>query len=126
GGLVISVLLFLPLPAFGGLLFVVSLMGIVIVLLPRTWKSSTKLALRNIGRQRARTTTTMLALFVGVFTIGLILVLGQDLRDKINNSLATSLNYNVITIAGNNDANHLQSKLGTIPGLTTHTQNTIA
>ncbi len=119
GGLVISVLIFLPLPAFGGLLFVVSLMGIVIVLLPRTWKSSTKLALRNIGRQRARTTTTMLALFVGVFTIGLILVLGQDLRDKINNALANSLTYNVITIAGGSEANALHAKLNTIPGLDT-------
>jgi len=117
GGLVISALIFLPLPAFGGLLFVVSLMGLVIVLLPRTWKSSTKLALRNIGRQRARTTTTMLALFVGVFTIGLILVLGQDLRDKINNALANDLSYNVITIAAGSESNNLQAKLGTIPGL---------
>lgn len=119
GGLVISALIFLPLPAFGGLLFVVSLMGIVIVLLPRTWKSNTKLALRNIGRQRARTTTTMLALFVGVFTIGLILVLGQDLRDKINNALANSLTYNVITITGGSEANALQAKVNTIPGLDT-------
>lgn len=119
GGLVISALLFLPLPAFGGLLFVVSLMGLVIVLLPRTLKSSTKLALRNIGRQRARTTTTMLALFVGVFTIGLILVLGQDLRDKINGALANSLNYNVITIAAGSEASNLQAKLNTIPGLDT-------
>jgi putative ABC transport system permease protein len=117
GGLVISVLIFLPLPAFGGLLFVVSLMGLVVVLLPRTWKSSTKLALRNIGRQRARTTTTMLALFVGVFTIGLILVLGQDLRDKINNALANDLSYNVITIAAGSQSSNLQAELNTIPGL---------
>jgi putative ABC transport system permease protein len=116
-GLVISALIFIPLPAFGGLLFVVSLMGIVIVLLPRSWKSSTKLALRNIGRQRARTTTTMLALFVGVFTIGLILVLGQDLRDKINSALANSLTYNVVTIANGSESNALQSQLNTIPGL---------
>src|SRR3989440_8430048 len=77
-GVAVSALLFHVLPTFGGLLLVVSLMGVVIVLLPRSWKSNTKLALRNIGRQRARTTTTLLALFVGVFTIGLILVLGQD------------------------------------------------
>ncbi len=48
------------------------------------------------------------------------------MRDKINNSLATSLNYNVFAIAGNNDANALESQLSTIPGLTKHTQNTIA
>jgi ABC-type antimicrobial peptide transport system permease subunit len=117
GGLILSALIFVPLPAFGGLLFVVSLMGIVIVLLPRTWKSSTKLALRNIGRQRARTTTTMLALFVGVFTIGLILVLGQDLRDKINSALANSLTFNVVTIASGSEANALHAQLNTIPGL---------
>ena len=123
---VLSVLIAQFLPTFGYLLLGLTVLGFVVVLLPRTWKSNTKIALRNVGRQRARTTTTLLALFVGIFTIGLILVLGQDLRDKINNSLATSLNYNVITIAGNNDANALQSQLGSIPGLTKHTQNTIA
>src|SRR6202043_1418977 len=117
GGVVISVLLYIPLPTFGILLFIVSLMGIVIVLVPRSWKSSTKMALRNIGRQRARTTTTLLALFVGVFTIGLILVLGQDLRDKINNALANDLSYNVITIAAGSESNNLQAKLNTVPGL---------
>jgi putative ABC transport system permease protein len=123
---VLSVLITQLLPTFGYLLLGLTVLGFVIVLLPRTWKSNTKIALRNVGRQRARTTTTLLALFVGIFTIGLILVLGQDLRDKINNSLATSLNYNVITIAGNKDANALQSQLGTIPGLKKHAKNTIA
>ena len=125
-GVVLAVLIAQVLPTFGYLLLGLMVLGFVVVLLPRTWKSNTKIALRNVGRQRARTTTTLLALFVGIFTIGLILVLGQDLRDKINNSLATSLNYNVIAIAGNNDANILQSQLGTIPGLTKYTQNTIA
>ncbi|MGZ3627085.1 MAG: ABC transporter permease [Ktedonobacteraceae bacterium] len=125
-GVVLAVLIAQVLPTFGYLLLGLTVLGFVVVLLPRTWKANTKIALRNVGRQRARTTTTLLALFVGIFTIGLILVLGQDLRDKINNSLATSLNYNVIAIAGNNDANVLQSQLGTIPGLTKHAQNTIA
>src|SRR5258708_3585149 len=88
-GVALSVLVFLILPAFGGILLAASLLGFVIVLLPRTWKSSTKMALRNIGRQRARTTTTMLALFVGVFAIGLILALGQDVRDTVNNAAAS-------------------------------------
>src|SRR6266849_513496 len=74
-GVVLSVLVALALPTFGFLLLALTVVGFVIVLLPRTWKSSTKMALRNIGRQRARTTTTLLALFVGIFTIGLILVL---------------------------------------------------
>src|SRR5260221_3246948 len=61
-GLVLSVLLYLVLPTFGAILLGLSLFGFVVAFLPRSWKSSTKIALRNIGRQRARTTTTMLAL----------------------------------------------------------------
>jgi putative ABC transport system permease protein len=125
-GLAVSVLVALVLPTFGFLLLGLTILGFVIVLLPRTWKSTTKIALRNIGRQRARTTTTLLALFVGIFTIGLILVLGQNLRDKINNALATSLNYNVITVATGNDATSLQSQLGTIPGVTKQKHTVIA
>ena len=125
-GVAVSVLIAQALPTFGYLLLVVTLMGFVVVLLPRTWKASTKMALRNIGRQRARTTTTLLALFVGIFTIGLILVLGQDLRDTINNALATSLDYNVITIASKNDVGALQSRQSTIPGLSKSKQDTIA
>ncbi len=125
-GVALSVLIALALPTFGYLLLAVTLMGFVIVLLPRTWKSTTKIALRNIGRQRARTTTTLLALFVGIFTIGLILVLGQDLRDTINNALATSLNYNVITIASQSDVNALQSRQSTIPGLSKSKKDLIA
>jgi ABC-type antimicrobial peptide transport system permease subunit len=102
---------------FGILLFAASILGIVIVLLPRTWKSSTKMALRNIGRQRTRTTTTMLALFIGVFTIGLVLALGQDLQSQINNSFAQNLTYNVVSMTSGNDTTTLQAKLGTVPGL---------
>lgn len=78
GGVLISTLLLFVLPAFGSLLLGVTLLGYVVVFLPRSWKVNTKLALRNVGRQRARTTTTLLALFIGVFALGLILVLGQD------------------------------------------------
>ncbi len=116
-GVAASVLLYLVLPVFGILLFAASLVGIVIVLLPRTWKVSTKMALRNIGRQRTRTTTTMLALFIGVFTIGLVLALGQDLQTQISNSFAQNLTYNVVTMTSGTDTTTLQAKLGTVPGL---------
>jgi putative ABC transport system permease protein len=125
-GVVLAVLLYLVLPAFGAILLVASLVGFVVAFLPRPWKSNMKIALRNIGRQRARATTTMLALFVGVFTIGLILILGQNLRDKINNALATNLNYNVVTVATGNDATRLQSQLGTILGITRQKHTLIA
>jgi ABC-type antimicrobial peptide transport system permease subunit len=65
-------------------------------------------------------------LFVGVFTVGLILVLGQDLRDKINNVIATNLNYNVISITSNQDTTTLHNTLHTIPGLSSYQQHELA
>src|SRR5437868_2533571 len=111
-GIAVSVLLYYFFPTFGGLLFVVSLMGIVIVLLPRCWKSNTKIALRNLGRQRARTTTTLLALFVGVFTIGLILVLGQDLRDNINAAIAKNLTFTLLQLLEAMNQQNCKQNLG--------------
>ncbi len=122
-GIAASVLVYLVLPVFGMLLFAVSLLGIVIVLLPRTWKVSTKMALRNIGRQRVRTTTTLLALFIGVFTVGVVLALGQDLQSQISNSFA-NLNYNIFTTTTGADTKALNGKLNTLPGLTKSSQDT--
>jgi putative ABC transport system permease protein len=125
-GVAASALLYLALPVFGILLFAASLLGIVIVLLPRTWKVNTKMALRNIGRQRTRTTTTMLALFIGVFTVGLVLALGQDLQVQINNAFAQNLTYNVVTMTSGTDTTTLHAKLGTVPGLSKMRTDTFA
>src|SRR5205085_355288 len=59
----------------------------LVVFAPRSWKTSVMLAYRNLGRQRLRTTTTLTALFVGVFAIGLILILGQGIKDAVNSTL---------------------------------------
>ena len=63
------------------------LLSVVVALAPRTWKANVKLALRNTGRQKARTVTTLLALYIGVFSIGLMLVLGQNITTAINSFL---------------------------------------
>src|SRR5579885_3035951 len=125
-GVALSALLYHFLPPFGILLLLVSLLGLVVVLMPRTWKATTKMALRNLDRQRARTTTTMLALFVGIFTIGLIIVLGQNLRDQVNRVIATTLNYNVISITSGNDTTKLQNQLTSVPGLSTYRHRTLS
>ena len=78
------------------------------------------MALRNLGRESGRSVTTMVALFVGVFGIGLILALGQNIKDEINIALSQQLKYNSFVIAGVKDkaavdqqvavAQHLQSE----------------
>lgn len=114
--------------AFGGLLIGLAVLGILVLFMPRSWKATIKMALRNLGRQRARTTTTMLALFVGIFTIGLVLVLGQDLRADINKAVANNLNFNVLSITSNQDTTKLQDKINAkaIPGLSKYESRTLA
>ncbi|HCI80990.1 MAG TPA: hypothetical protein DHW02_15020 [Ktedonobacter sp.] len=116
-GLAAAALLYKVLPVFGILLGAVSLLGIIVVLMPRTWKVSTKMALRNVGRQRTRTVTTMTALFIGVFTVGLVLALGQDLQSEISNAFVQNAAYNVIVQTSSNDTMTLAGKLNTVPGL---------
>jgi Predicted ABC-type transport system involved in lysophospholipase L1 biosynthesis, permease component len=124
--LALSVALYTQLPAFGILLLIFSLLGLAVAFLPRSMKATTKMALRNLGRQRARTTTTMLALFVGIFTIGLIVVLGQNLRNDINNAIAMNVNFNVFAITSAQDTTKLHDDLSSIPGLSASQQHTMA
>ena len=86
-------------PAFGALCLAAVVTALVVELLPRNWKANVKLALRNLGRQKARTVTTLLALYIGVFSIGLILVLGQNISTAINSFLLSGngLNAEIIT-----------------------------
>ncbi len=125
-GLAISALTFKFSLTMSLLVLIISLTGFVVIFLPNPVKAAIKMALRNLGRARGRTTTTMLALFVGVFTIGLILVLGQDIRDKINQVLANSLDFNVVSITAGKDTVRLHNDLHAIPGLTTSQQHDLA
>jgi putative ABC transport system permease protein len=121
----LSTALLLALPAFGALLLIFASFGFVLVVLPSTWKTNIRMALRNIGRSHARTTTTMLALFVGIFTVGLILALGQGLRDQINSFIAKSFHYNIYALTANNETTTLRDKLKTLPGLSHATEHSI-
>ncbi|MGH7749629.1 MAG: hypothetical protein ACREQ5_33410, partial [Candidatus Dormibacteria bacterium] len=72
--------------------------------LPRRLTTSLRLALRGIGRSRGRTATTLVALFTGVFGIGLVLVLGQNISAKVDESISRLSTYNLFAIASPADA----------------------
>ncbi len=120
--LLVSLAIAAMLPAIGGLLVVVALLGYVVAFLPNAWKATIKMSLRNIGRQRARSTMTLLALFVGVFSVGLMVVLGQDVRAKINDAIAGQTNYNVISSVPARWAGQVTGALPALPGLRKYTQ----
>ncbi len=119
--LVVSIALTGLLPAFGILFLVVALLGVLVVFLPRVWKATMKLALRNIERKKARTSTTLVALFVGVFAIGLILSLSQSIHTEISGFLASSTNYNAFIQASSDDKSAVDQELAKLSGINQET-----
>src|SRR2546421_6321911 len=89
----------------------------LVVFAPRAWKTSVMLAYRNMGRQRLRTTTTLTALFVGVFAIGLILILGQGIKDTINSTLSTLFTRNVFVIVPPTQRQNVAAQLPSLKGI---------
>jgi predicted lysophospholipase L1 biosynthesis ABC-type transport system permease subunit len=102
-GLGISGLITWAAPPLGSIFVLIAVAWIIVVLLPRTWKSNVKMALRNLGRSRARTVTTLVALYIGVFSIGLILALAQDVEGQITGYLNTHTSFNTLVFATSGD-----------------------
>ncbi len=113
----VAALVTLALRGVGVALLIFTGMGFVVVLLPRSQRTVVKLALRSIGRSRARMAGTLVALFVGVFTIGLILVVGQDISTELSDAFNNLASYNVFVIASSRDAASATSATAALPGL---------
>ncbi|MGH7697357.1 MAG: FtsX-like permease family protein, partial [Candidatus Dormibacteria bacterium] len=92
----IGIALLPSLRAVGALLIAAALLGFIVVFIPRSARSVIRLALRNSSRERTRTAATAVALFVGVFAVGLILVLGTDIRSDLDSFITKATNYNVV------------------------------
>jgi len=97
--------------------FLAVIVNSVVMFTPRSWKTAVMLAYRNLGRQRLRTTTTLTALFVGVFAIGLILIMGQGIKDTINTSLSTLFAHNVFVVVPPNQKQAVQKQLAQSKGI---------
>ncbi len=117
GEFVVSLLLTAALPAFGILCLALTLLGVLIVFAPRAWKATVKMALRNIGRKKTRASTTLVALFVGVFAIGLILTLSQSIHAAINGFVASATTYNAFIQASSNDKAAVDQQLAGTAGI---------
>lgn len=102
----------------GALVYLLAaLVNTLVVVLPHAWKTAVMLAYRNLGRQRLRTTTTLTALFVGVFAIGLILILGQGIKDTINSTLNTFFTHNVFIISSPALESNVNTQLSLAQGI---------
>jgi putative ABC transport system permease protein len=70
--------------------------------------------------------TTLVALFVGVFAIGIILVLGQNIKDQVNAALSNNLKYNSFIIAGVNNRTQVEQTLKGLTNIQAQQENSIA
>jgi putative ABC transport system permease protein len=111
-----------------GVFFLATIIDAIVMFLPNSWKTAVMLAYRNMGRQRVRTTITLTALFVGVFAIGIVLLVGQGIEDAINGFLNNQLQYNVFVLAPDSEHAALAAAVPGLPGLenNTYTENTAA
>ncbi|MHB8577937.1 MAG: FtsX-like permease family protein, partial [Dehalococcoidia bacterium] len=128
GGLLIAALVTLvpSLRGVGIIMIAFALLGYAVVLLPRAWKVNGRLALRNIGRTRGRTTTTLLALFIGVFTVGVVLVLGQDLKAILTKTFADSNQYNLLASVPATNAPQMDAELAKLSAVQKHRFSDVA
>ncbi len=102
----------------GGMVyFLATILDTLVMFAPRSWKTAVMLAFRNMGRQRIRTTTTLTALFVGVFAIGLVVVLGQGIENAINSFIVTAFPRNVFVIATPVQDPQISAALPALPGV---------
>jgi putative ABC transport system permease protein len=113
-------------PGFGALVAALVVAGVVVVALPRSAKQGVRLALRNIGRARIRSATTLVALFAGVFAIGVGVALGQGLKDSFTRLAASSPTANAYVLAPSADAPAINQQLANAPGLTSMQVNLAA
>jgi len=97
-----------------------TLVNCLAMFLPRGWKTPVMLAYRNLGRQRVRSTTTLTALFVGVFAIGLVLVLGQGVENTITSTLNQLFTRNVFVVVQPAQVQRVQEQLSHVSGIDTN------
>lgn len=105
------------LPSAGVLVLLLTAAAWLVTLAPASWKATTRLGLRDIGRQPTRTATTLVALFVGVFCVGLIMVLGVDIRGKLDQALSNQASYNLLAFQSVRGGDRVGPALPSLPGL---------
>jgi len=105
-------------PGVGLLALLAVLLGCGGVLLPRGWRTIARLAVRNIGRQGGQSATTLSALCIGVFAIGLGLALGQSIQGLITHALSGKNVYNAVILARSADKPAVDRQVAHLTGLT--------
>jgi predicted lysophospholipase L1 biosynthesis ABC-type transport system permease subunit len=89
--------------------------------LPGLGNLTLRLTFRNLGRQRHRMASTLLALCVGILAIGSVAIMAQNLKSEIGSAAATQNSFNVVVFYGLSKADqaNLHRVVERLPGVTT-------
>jgi predicted lysophospholipase L1 biosynthesis ABC-type transport system permease subunit len=88
--------------------------------LPGLGNLTLKLTFRNLGRQRRRMASTLLALCVGILAIGSVAIMAQNLKAEIGSAAASQNSFNVVVFYGlsSSDQAKLHRVVDRLPGVT--------
>lgn len=96
--------------------------GILVVSrLPGLGSLTLRLAFRNLGRQRRRMASTVLAVCVGILALGSVAILAQNLKSEIASAAAHENSFNVVVFYGLEPSTQgaLHRVVDALPGVTT-------
>lgn len=125
-GIVLAVVLCAFFPVGGAVALLLLFLALFARSLPHSWKLNLRIASRNLGRRPMRTTLLVLLLFVGIFVIGSLQVVGQGLHDRLANTMNQTLAFNVIVKLPQNQAQALRAQVSMLPGVLASTSTTVS
>jgi hypothetical protein len=96
--------------AAGIVLLVVVVLGVITLVLPRGFKAHVTLALRDFGRHKARAVASLVALYIGALSIGLVLVLGTNVGTSWT-QIATNAHADAVISAHSADRSAIDQQL---------------
>ncbi len=105
-------------PPVGMALLVLTFGALIVPLLSRNSRARLSLALRNIGRAKTRSASTLLAIFIGIFAIGLGLALGHSAKGTIAQLAATHAQQNAAIFASAADSDAVARQLQSVSNVT--------
>jgi ABC-type antimicrobial peptide transport system permease subunit len=97
-----------------------------LAILPERARLPLIIAVRSLGRRRARTSITLVAFLVGVLAMSVTLTVALSLKSQINNLLASTSSINLVAVGSPSGEHALLRASRRLPGVKSQTNVVIA
>lgn len=122
----LAVLAGLRVPSLAAIAGLAALLWGLVVLMPVGRTFPLLIALRSLGRRRARTSVTLVAFLVGILAMSLTLTVALSLQRQISNALAATRAANLVAIAPDGQRDAILRSSTHLPGIRRRSAVTIA